>query len=175
MKQTHVDTNAEQARSHLEAVVRRARATDLEGFDCFLAGLSVETSTRRFFTPTAKLSRRQARLLLDNDATRGAWLAVTGEAVVAHACWVALAPDTAELAMVVADGCQRHGIGRRLMRSLLEELGGIGMSRMEMVVQPDNRRIVDLIARAWPDARARSEDGVLTFVTPLSTEGTAAA
>jgi GNAT superfamily N-acetyltransferase len=161
--------------SHFGAVVRRARATDLEGFDAFLAGLSVETSTRRFFTPTTKLCRRQARLLLDNDGTRGAWLAVKGRTVVAHGCWVALSPGTAEVAMVVADECQRHGIGRRLMRELLRDMGEVGMDRMEMVVQPDNRGTVDLITRSWPQAKARSEDGLLTFVTPLKAESSAAA
>jgi ribosomal protein S18 acetylase RimI-like enzyme len=158
-----------------QAVVRRARATDLEGFDAFLAGLSVETSTRRFFTPTTKLPRRQARQLLDNDRTRGAWVAVEGSTVVAHGCWVALSPDTAELAMVVADGCQRHGLGRRLMRELLRDMAGLGMDRMEMVVQPDNRDVVGLISRAWPDARPRSEDGLLTFVTTLRADAGVAA
>lgn len=153
-----------------QAFVRRARATDLEGFDAFLAGLSVETSTRRFFTPMTKLSRRQARLLLDNDQTRGAWVAVDGPTLIAHGCWVALSPDTAELALVVADGCQRLGIGRRLMRELLRDMGGVGVDRMEMVVQPDNRATVDLITRSWPQARARTEDGLLTFVTPLGAD-----
>lgn len=158
-----------------QVAVRRSRPADLEGFESFLAGLSVETSTRRFFTPTTRLSRQQARLLLDNDPTRGSWLAVEGETVVAHGCWVALCPNTAELAMVVADGCQRQGIGRRLTIELLRDMCGVGVGRMEMVVQPDNRGIVDLITRAWPRAQARSEDGLLTFATPIGDEASDAA
>ena len=158
-----------------QVAVRRSRPADLESFDAFLAGLSVETSTRRFFTPTTRLSRHQARLLLDNDRTRGAWLAVQGPAVVAHGCWVALSPDTAELAMVVADRCQRHGIGRRLMRELLRDMCEVGVDRMEMVVQPDNRGTIDLFLRGWPDARPRLDDGLLMFVASVAGEGSAAA
>jgi GNAT superfamily N-acetyltransferase len=155
--------------------VRRSRAADLEGFQSFLAGLSVETSTRRFFTPTTKLSCQQARLMLDNGPTRGAWIAVEGQAVVGHGCWVGLTPDTAELAMVVADGCQRRGVGRGLMRALLRDMCGVGLERMEMVVQPDNRGIVDLITRAWPQAHMRREHGVLTFVAPVGAGASVAA
>lgn len=146
--------------------VRRSRAADLEGFETFVAGLSMETSTRRFFTPTPRLARGQARLLIANDRTRGCFLALDGGRVVAHGCWVAVSPEVAEIAMVVADGALRRGVGRRLMRALLRDLCDAGMGRMEMVVQPDNRGVVDLITRSWPDARARTEDGLLTFVTP---------
>jgi hypothetical protein len=52
---------------------------------------------------------------------------------------------------------------------------GVGLERMEMVVQPDNRAVVDLISRAWPEARRRSENGLLTFVMGLAPEGAAAA
>ena len=151
-----------------QAVVRRAGATDLEGFEAFLAGLSLETSTRRFFTPTPRLARRQARLLLANDRTHGAFLAEEGGRVIGHGCWVAVAPTSAELAMVVADGAQRDGIGRRLMRALARDLSDAGLDGLEMVVQPDNRLIIRLIARAWPTACAHAEDGLLTFVTPVA-------
>ena len=47
------------------------------------------------------------------------------------------------------------------------------MQRMEMVVEPDNRAVVDLITRAWPDARPRLEDGLLTFVTSTADQSEA--
>jgi GNAT superfamily N-acetyltransferase len=158
-----------------QVAVRRSRTADLEGFDAFVAGLSVETSTRRFFTPTPRLGRRQARLLLANDRTRGAFLAEEGPRVVGHGCWVAVGPTTAELAMVVADGAQRHGLGRRLMRAVARDLSEAGHDMLEMVVQPDNRAIITLINRAWPTARPRTEDGLLTFVAPVAETTSAAA
>ena len=158
-----------------QVAVRRSRTDDLEGFETFVAGLSVETSTRRFFTPTTRLPSSSARLLIANDPTRGSFLAWHGERVLAHGCWAAVSPQTAEMALVVGDGAQRHGIGRQLTRALLRDLRDAGYRRMEMVVEPDNRAVLDLIVRSWPDSRLRSEDGLLTFVTPVPVQRSAAA
>jgi GNAT superfamily N-acetyltransferase len=157
MTQTHV-------------AVRRSRPVDLEGFEAFVAGLSTETSTRRFFAPTARLPRSNARLLLTNDRRRGAFLATQGDRVVAHGCWAAVAPDAAEMALVVGDAAQRRGVGRKLTRALMRDMLDAGIRRMEMVVEPDNRAVVGLITRTWPDARPRSEDGLLTFAAPTADE-----
>jgi GNAT superfamily N-acetyltransferase len=155
MEQTHV-------------AVRRSRPADLEGFEAFVAGLSTETSTRRFFAPTARLPRSNARLLLTNDPRRGSFVAVEGDRVIAHGCWAAVSVDAAEMALVVADRTQRRGVGRRLTRALLQDMHDAGIRQMEMVVEPGNRAVVGLISRTWPDARPRSEDGLLTFATPTS-------
>jgi ribosomal protein S18 acetylase RimI-like enzyme len=155
MEQTHV-------------AVRRSRAADLEAFEAFVAGLSTETSTRRFFAPTTRLPRGNARILLTNDRRRGAFLATHGDRVVAHGCWAAVGPDAAEIALVVGDAAQRRGLGKMLTRALMRDMLDAGIRRMEMVVEPDNRAVVGLIARGWPDARPRSEDGLLTFSTPTA-------
>ena len=162
MEQTHV-------------AVRRSRTDDLEGFETFVAGLSVETSTRRFFTPTNRLPSSSARLLIANDPTRGSFLVWDAERVIAHGCWAAVSPQAAEMALVVGDGAQRRGIGRKLTRALLRDMRDAGYRQMEMVVEPDNRAVVDLIMRSWPDSRPRSEEGLLTFVTPVPAQRSAAA
>jgi len=157
MEQTHV-------------TVRRSRPADLDGFETFVATLSIETSTRRFFTPTNRLPRSSSRILLVNDPKRGSFLAWDGDRVVAHGCWAAVSIDSAELAVVVADGAQRHGVGRRLTRTLLQDMYDAGIRQTEMVVEPENRPVIDLIRRSWPDARPRMEDGLLTFVTPTAAQ-----
>jgi GNAT superfamily N-acetyltransferase len=149
-----------------QLAVRRSRAADLEGFEAFVAGLSIETSTRRFFAPTNRLPRSNARLLLDNSRTRGAFLAVEGDGVIAHGCWAAVSPEAAEMAMVVGDRAQRRGVGRWLARVLLRDMADAGFRRMEMVI--------DVITRAWPDARPRLQDGLLTYVTSTVDEWAAA-
>lgn len=154
--------------------VRRSRTSDIEGFEAFVAGLTVETSTRRFFTPTTRLPRPHARLLIANDPTRGSFLGVVGNRVVAHGCWVEVAPGAAEMALVVGDAEQRHGLGRRLTRTLLQDMRDAGIRRMEMVVEPGNRAVVDLIYRSWPDSRPRLEDGLLMFETPVTSRSEAA-
>ena len=162
MEQTHV-------------AVRRTRPADLDGFEAFVAGLSTETSTRRFFTPTNRLPRSSSRLLLVNDRKRGAFVATLGNRVIAHGCWAAVSPDAAEMAVVVGDRHQLRGVGRRLVGALLRDMAVAGMRQMEMVVEPGNRRIVGLITRVWPDARPRLEDGLFTFVTSTVAETAGAA
>ena len=157
MEQTHV-------------AVRRSRPADLDGFQAFVAGLSTETSTRRFFTPTNRLPRSSSRLLLVNDRKRGAFVATLGNRVIAHGCWAAVSPEAAELAVVVGDRSQRRGIGARLVRALLRDMADAGMRQMEMVVEPGNQMVVGPIARTWPDVRPRLEDGLYTFVTSTVAE-----
>ena len=158
-----------------QVAVRRSRTADLEGFEAFVAGLSVETSTRRFFAPTTRLPSGNARLLIANDPTRGAFLAWDGQRVIAHGCWAAVSPQAAEMALVVGDTAQRRGIGRQLTRALLRDMRDAGYRQMEMVVEPDNRAVVDLITRSWPESHPRWEDGLLTFATPVAVQRSAAA
>ncbi len=178
MEQTHVgQASAAAATTPADrgVDVRRSRTEDLEGFVAFVAGLSVETSTRRFFAPTTRLPSGNARLLITNDPTRGSFLAWDGERVIAHGCWAATAPQAAELAVVVADDAQHRGIGKLLIRALTSDMRDAGFRQMEMIVEPDNRAVVDLIARSWPESRPRSEDGLLTFATPVAAEHQVAA
>ncbi len=161
MKQTHL-------------AVRRSRAADLEGFEAFVAGLSIETSTRRFFAPTNRLPRSNARLLLDNSRTRGAFLAMEGDGVIAHGCWAAVSSEAAEMAMVVGDRAQRRGVGAATRPRPAPRHGRCRVPPMEMVVEPGNRAVVALITRAWPDARPRLKDGLLTYVTSTVDEWAAA-
>ena len=158
-----------------QAAVRRSRVADIEAFEAFVAGLSVETSTRRFFAPTTRLPSGNARLLIANDPTRGSFLAWDGERVIAHGCWAAVTHQSAEMALVVSDGAQRRGIGRKLTRALLRDMRDAGFKQMEMVVEPDNRAVVDLITRSWPESHPRSVDGLLTFATPVAARRSAAA
>lgn len=151
-----------------QTTVRRSRAADLEAFEAFVAGLSVETSTKRFFAPTSRLPRANARMLIDNSHTRGSFIALAGACVIAHGCWVALSAEAAEMALVVSDAAQHRGLGRTLTRAMLRDMADAGIRRMEMVVEPGNRAVVDLIFRSWPDSHPHAEDGLLTFVTPVA-------
>lgn len=157
-----------------QVAVLRSRMADLEEFEAFLAGLSIETSTRRFFAPTNRMPRSNARLLLTNDEKRGAFLAWHRGRVVAHACWATVAPGAAEIALVVADAVQRRGLGTRLAQLLLGDLCRAGLDRLEMVVEPGNRGVINLITRSWPDAQPRWEDGLLTYVASTDAEAAAA-
>lgn len=155
MKQTHVPDSV------VRPSLRRATAGDLDAFGEFLAGLSTETSTRRFFTPTGRLPTARALTMLRSDRDRGAWLALLDGELVGHACWALVGPRTAEVGLVVADRLHGHGIGTALGEAAIRDAVASGVGSLEMLVQGDNRRVLRLIAKRWPDRSLRAEDGVL--------------
>jgi GNAT superfamily N-acetyltransferase len=147
--------------------LRRARPGDLEAFTAFVAGLSPTTSYRRFFTAVSHLPTAYATRLLRSSATSGAWLAWDGDVVVGHGFWAAVGPDTAELALVVADNAQGRGVGRALTTAALGDATAAGMRQLELVVQRDNRLVADLVARRWPHRRTALRDGLLVMQVTL--------
>jgi GNAT superfamily N-acetyltransferase len=158
MKQTHEDAPT--------TTLRRARSRDLEAFTAFVADLSPTTSYRRFFTGVSHLPAAYATRLLRSGATSGAWLAWDGDVVVGHGFWAAMRPDTAELALVVADNAQGRGVGRALTTAALADATAAGMRQLELVVQRDNRLVADLVSRRWPHRHTAARDGLLvTHVT----------
>jgi len=150
--------------------LRRARPGDLEAFTAFVAGLSPTTSYRRFFTGVSHLPTAYATRLLRSDATSRAWLAWVGDVVVGHGFWAAVGPDTAELALVVADGAQGRGVGRALTTAALGDAVAAGMRQLELVVQRDNRLVADLVTRRWPNRRTAVRDGLLVTQVNLQPE-----
>ena len=158
MKQTQEDAPT--------TTLRRARSGDLEAFTAFVADLSPTTSYRRFFTGVSHLPTAYATRLLRSGATSGAWLAWDDDVVVGHGFWAAMGPDTAELALVVADNAQGRGVGRALTTAALADATAAGMRQLELVVQRDNRLVADLVSRRWPHRHTAVRDGLLvTHVT----------
>ena len=66
----------------------------------------------------------------------------------------------AEIALVVADGHQRQGIGTVLAERLLADLPApAGSSRIEVFSESGNRAVARMVARRAPDAE-RERDGL---------------
>jgi GNAT superfamily N-acetyltransferase len=83
-------------------------------------------------------------------------VAAEGAAIIGHAMAVyRTAPDgtlLADLGVVVADEWQDQGIGTALMRMLTGRALAMGASAAVMDVLAENRRMLALIKRRWPDA-----------------------
>ncbi len=72
--------------------------------------------------------------------------------------------DTAEIALVVEDAWQGHGLGVTLLGDLLAAAEARGIRRFVAYVLGDNRRMLNLLAR-HADVRDRSvESGVVTLI-----------
>ena len=133
--------------------------------------LSPETRYRRFLSPIARLDQLQLERLLDLDHhDREAVAAVVGEEIVGVARYARTAPDTAELAVVVADDWQGEGIGTRLLASLAALARQEGVVRFSVVIQGENHRAVRFLRRFAPNARLRFGEGVVEGDLPLGEE-----
>lgn len=132
--------------------------------------LSRETVHRRFFTLTPKLDGPLLQALTDVDHDRHEALVVAvGGEIVAIASYYRRPddPTVADVAVLVEDGWQHHGLGRRLMRQLVRWARERGVEQFHADVLADNSQAVGLIRRMDTTARARFDSGGLAYDLPL--------
>jgi GNAT superfamily N-acetyltransferase len=152
--------------------LRPARPDDLEGLAEMLRSLSPASAFHRFLAGLGEPKPALLRALLARGDSRGAWLALEGEGpgehVVGHACWTVDATGTVDVGVVVADGMQRGGIGRRLLEAAVTQAATAGATRLHLDVHPDNRAVVRLLRARVPREAITFRDGLLGFDLPVS-------
>ncbi|AWS49215.1 GNAT family N-acetyltransferase [Streptosporangium sp. 'caverna'] len=141
---------------------------DEERIRCFLAALSPRTQTQRFFTGVNRPSASMVRTLLAVDERRDALLAVRGELLVGHAMSYRGEGTDVEIAVVVGDEWQGRGVGARLVRRLLHRASAGGARTLGMDVLGDNRRVLAMIRRAWPEATMKVSSGTVQVAATTS-------
>lgn len=148
--------------------IRPARMDDEERIRRFLAGLSTRTQTQRFFTGVNRPSASMVRTLLAVDERRDALLAVRGELLVGHAMSYRGEGTDIEIAVVVGDEWQGRGLGARLVRRLLHRAAAGGARTLGMDVLGDNRKVLAMIRRAWPEATMKVSSGTVQVAATTS-------
>lgn len=153
------------------AVLRDVAPADLDAVRAFLAGLSLETAYRRFFTgigtPTTSLVRR---LTAVEPGRRAVVVAVAGTEVVGLADSAVLdGGRMVELGVVVTDRWQRRGLGWPLCTAALAPAVAAGVPVLRAHTLPDNAQVTRLLRRRWPTGRPRYDDGTLVWELPLRT------
>src|SRR6266540_4298888 len=121
--------------------IRPAAGADAEGLRSFLAGLSMQTAYRRFFSGLGPISNKMLTRLLPQDRHQDVVVALHDGEIVAHAMYVRVpgGDDTAELAVVVADAWQRRGLGPRLVAAVLAAARDQGIRGIQFSVLADNQ------------------------------------
>lgn len=76
-------------------------------------------------------------------------------------------PWRAELAVLVADPWQRHGLGRRLVTYLAPLARRRGITGFDADVIAENRDVILAIRHAWPGARPANRDGTAHYDLPV--------
>jgi GNAT superfamily N-acetyltransferase len=152
--------------------IRPAGPADQEAVRRFLAGLSLDSAYRRFFTgigaPPPALVRRFVEV--DHDL-RETLLALRGTEVIGVADSARLAGESGqpsvEIGVVVGDAWQRRGLGPRLVGALLERATARGAKTARAHALAENARASRMLRRVWPDQHPRREDATLIWQLPL--------
>jgi GNAT superfamily N-acetyltransferase len=146
--------------------IRAARMDDAARVGDFLAALSLHSQTLRFFTGISRPGASLLRALIARDERHDALIAVQDERVVGHA--MSFRGDGAtEIAVVVADEWQGHGIGSRLVGRLVARAAAGGADHVGMDVMGENRKVLSMIRRRWPDAAMRVESGTVAVIARI--------
>jgi acetyl coenzyme A synthetase (ADP forming)-like protein len=151
--------------------VRPVRADDEALIRTFLEALSAESIGFRFFG-AANLDWVTAWSIDVDYADRFALIAETGDphTVIAHAAYVRLDDERAEVAFMVADAWQGHGIATILLAQLAEIAEQHGITTVTAEVLPHNHRMIDVFRESgFPvDMHSVPEAIAVEFPTSLS-------
>ncbi|MCW2880351.1 MAG: family N-acetyltransferase [Sphaerisporangium sp.] len=149
--------------------IRPARMDDEQRVRALVEGLSLSSQTLRFFTGLTRPDKRLVGALIARDDRRDVLLAVDGdERVLGHAMSFRR-PDATEIAVMVADEWQGLGLGSRLVRALLRRAVARGAVSVGMDVMGENRKVLSIVKRWWPDAEVRVESGTVEILARIGT------
>ncbi len=132
---------------------------------------SPETRYLRFFSAGATVPEHILRRLVDVDHNcREAVVAVLDGEVVGMASYdrTAAHPDRAELAVIVEDGWQRHGVGARLVREVVRLARRRSVGTLVANMLSENQRALRLVRRLSPDARPRTDGTESNVEIPIA-------
>jgi RimJ/RimL family protein N-acetyltransferase len=133
--------------------------------------LSPQSVYQRFFTALPELTPGMARYLSNvNSTNRLALIAETGSELIGVARYERTPePEMVELGLVIADQWQNRGLGRILLRAILQAAESNGIHRFRADVLAENRRMARLLATETRILERKTEAGITTFI--LETAG----
>ena len=155
--------------------IRAATRCDRHALTALLCGLSEDSAYQRFQTAIGPHPSRAVVDAMLPDGVRGiALLGFEGRTLVAHGMWVRVGA-AAEVALLVADGHQRQGIGSELAAALLADLAARGIDQVEVFTGAGNRAVPRMLARQAPGAERTLDGSSVSYTFALARRGVAAA
>lgn len=149
--------------------LRPIRPGDVERLRRLFFRLSPATVHLRFFQPVKSPSEAALHHLAEVDhVRRQAIVALHDDEIVGVARYDRSEdPSRAEVAVVVEDGWQAHGIGRLLLARIVAEAQDHGIETLTASVLGENRRTLSLAHRLVPATRARVDHGEFLLEIPI--------
>lgn len=153
--------------------VRLFSPADVRLVEAMSADLSLQSLYQRFFAGTPRIPRATIRQLTTIDHDRHeALLALHAGRAVGLAQYVRDLPGTgAELAVLIADRWQRHGIGRLLVTQLADMAARQGISCFTAHVLPGNQPAIRAVVASWPSVPAVQDSACYRYELPLAAPG----
>lgn len=144
--------------------MRPIRGDDSERLQSFHAGLSPETIVFRFFYFVPRLAQEAADRFTHVDyADRMALVATTGtgpeEQIVGVVRYERIRSSTAEVAFVVADAWQGHGIATALLLQLASYARQHGITNFTAVTMADNIKMIVVLRTCGFPCQFRYRNG----------------
>lgn len=160
----------------LSVLVRPIEPGDKRRIQAAFEHLSPETRYRRFFAPLQSLSRQDLRYLTEVDHhDHEALAAVNPEngAIIGVARYVRSEdPSEAEVAVVVGDPWQQHGVATALLERLVERAREEDVEKFVALVMSDNRDAIEFFDHVAPTGiRRRSASGHTELLLELPEPG----
>lgn len=133
----------------LDIEIRPATAVDVDLICELHQQLSSTSIYKRYHSPRVPSRDEMARMCRLNEENGRSFIACAPgkAAIVGIAYYIIQAdnPDTAEIALLVADAFQNRGIGRRLMQHLRKTAVSQGIRFFDALVLPSNRSMIHLL------------------------------
>ena len=149
--------------------VRPVVAADAPAMRRFFEGLSLESIGLRFFgVPNFDWATKWA--VETDDAERYALVATAGpgHVIVAHGAYVRIDGERAEVAFVVADAWQGHGIATIMLGQLAAAAQAHGITAFNAEVLPGNHRMIGVFRDSGFPVELRSRGDVIEVELPTS-------
>jgi acetyltransferase len=137
----------ETVRGGERVLIRRARPEDVALYRDFLATVSPEDLRLRFFADIAELSAEEMDKLANLDSHNIAFVALdedTGEMLGLVRLKEELDEETAEFAILVRSRLKGHGLGRMLMRRVIDYGKEKGLQRIYGDVLAENAAMLQM-------------------------------
>ena len=139
----------------------RLEPADASAVGRLFGRLSAESLYRRFFSPISRREEFTSSLLRVDSLEREAVAAVEDGEIVGVAQYSRRpGAEEAELAILVADGWQRQGLGTRMIAALSQTALRHGVTAFAVDVQGDNYGAHRLLRRVAPGMRLAFSGGV---------------
>ena len=154
------------------ASLRPVRPSDAPFVQHFVRELSPAARRRRFFAACSELSPAQLDRMTRLEPPEGLALAATcvgavAPRIVGIAQYALTGPALAEMAVVVADDWQRHGLGESLLVALLDHAARSGIANAHGLVLAENEPMLMLAAKLGFSVCEHADERLLSIEKPL--------